>query len=97
MDNVVENIIAIRKRDISKANEAFADFMSLTEKCLNDKVKLDHSLYKDCGGSKMEPIAVEALREVSPQTPFRKEEIKLVAGAKFPDIQAEKYYGVEDL
>ena len=95
MDNVVENIIAIRKRDISKANEAFADFMSLTEKCLNDKVKLDHSLYKDCGGSKMEPIAVEALREVSPQTPFRKEEIKLVAGAKFPDIQAEKYYGVE--
>ena len=36
MDNVVENIIAIRKRDISKANEAFADFMSLTEKCLNE-------------------------------------------------------------
>ena len=79
MDNVVENIIAIRKRDISKANEAFADFMSLTEKCLNDKVKLDHSRHKDCGGSKMEPIAVEALREVSPQTPFRKEEIKLMA------------------
>lgn len=39
MDKVAENIIAIRKRDISKANEAFADFMSLTEKCLNDKVK----------------------------------------------------------
>lgn len=95
MDEVVENIIAIRKRDISRANEAFADFMSLTEKCLNDKVKLDHTLYKDCGGSKMEPIALEALREVSPQTPFRKEEIKLVSGAKFPDIQAEKYYGVE--
>lgn len=31
MDKVAENIIAIRKRDISKANEAFADFMSLTE------------------------------------------------------------------
>ena len=30
MDKVAENIIAIRKRDISKANEAFADFMSLT-------------------------------------------------------------------
>ena len=42
MDNVEENIIAIRKRDVSRANEAFADFMSLTEKCLNDKVKLDH-------------------------------------------------------
>ena len=95
MDNVVENIIAIRKRDISRANEAFSDFMSLTEKCLNDKVKLDHSLYKDCGGTKMEAVALNVLHEVSPQTPFRKEEIKLVSGAKFPDIQAEKYYGVE--
>lgn len=67
MDNVVENIIAIRKRDISRANEAFSDFMSLTEKCLNDKVKLDHSLYKDCGGTKMEAVALNVLHEVSPQ------------------------------
>ena len=44
MDNIAENIIAIRKRDICKANEAFADFMSLTEKCLNDKVKNDNQL-----------------------------------------------------
>lgn len=95
MDKIAENIIAIRKRDISKANEAFADFMSLTEKCLNDKVKGDHRLYKDCGGKKMEPIALGVLREVAPQTPFRPEEIKLVSGAKFPDIQAEQYYGVE--
>ena len=57
MDKVAENIIAIRKRDISKANEAFADFMSLTEKCLNDKVKGNHELYKNCGGKKMEAVA----------------------------------------
>lgn len=37
----------------------------------------------------------KALHEVAPQTPFRPEEIKLVSGAKFPDIQAEQYYGVE--
>lgn len=43
----------------------------------------------------MEAVALNVLHEVSPQTPFRKEEIKLVSGAKFPDIQAEKYYGVE--
>lgn len=55
MDKIAENIIAIRKRNISKANEVFADFMSLTEKCLNDKVKNNHKLYKDCGGTKMEP------------------------------------------
>ena len=37
----------------------------------------------------------KALHEVAPHTPFRPEEIKLVSGAKFPDIQAEQYYGVE--
>ena len=95
MDKIEENIIAIRKRDISKANEAFADFMSLTEKCLNDKVKSNHKLYKDCGGKEMESVALGALHEVAPQTPFRPEEIKLISGAKFPDIQAEQFYGVE--
>ncbi len=95
MDNIAENIIAIRKRDISKANEAFADFMSLTEKCLNDKVKNNRNLYKDCGGIKMEEVALNALHEVAPQTPFRPEEINLVSGSRFPDIQAEHYYGVE--
>ncbi len=34
MDNIAENIIAIRKKDISKANEAFADFMSIAWKTL---------------------------------------------------------------
>lgn len=95
MNKVAENIIAIRKRDISKANEAFADFMSLTENYLNDKAKDNPSLYKDCNGSLMEPIALDALREVAQQTPFRPQEIKLISGAKFPDIQAELYYGVE--
>lgn len=95
MDKITENIIAIRQRDISRANEAFADFMSLTEKCLNDKVAGNRELYKDCGGRKMEEVALGALHEVAPQTPFRPEEIKLVSGARFPDIQAERYYGVE--
>lgn len=95
MEKLEENIIAIRKRDISKANEAFANFMSLTELCLNDKVKSNHQLYKDCDGTKMEKVALGILKEVAPQTPFRPNEIKLVSGAKFPDIQAEKYYGVE--
>lgn len=95
MDEIVENLITIRKRDICEANKAFAHLMLLTEKSLNDRVKQDHSLYKECGGSKMEPIALNALREVAPQTPFRPEEIQLVSGAKFPDIQAERYYGVE--
>ena len=35
MDEVSENLIAIRKRDVGRANKAFADLMSLTEKCLD--------------------------------------------------------------
>ena len=95
MDRIAENIIAIRKRDISKANEAFAEFMKMAERNLNDKAKCDPNLYKDCVGTKMEPIALTALREIAPSTPFRPEEINLVSGAKFPDIQAEHFYGVE--
>lgn len=95
MADIQENIITIRGKDVYKANEAFSDFMSLTEKCLNDKVMADHKLYKDCDGTKMEKVALGILQEVAPQTPFRPEEIKLVSGAKFPDIQAEQYYGVE--
>lgn len=95
MENQIENVIAIRQRDIHSADRAFADFMLLTEQCLNEKTKQTKGLFKDCGGQKMEKVALEALQEVAPQTPFRKEEIKIVSGAKFPDIQAEQYYGVE--
>lgn len=90
-----ENIITIRKKDIRLADQAFAEFMKITEDCLNDKAKRDNSLFKNCGGTVLEEVALNALREVSPITPFRPEEIILVSGARFPDIQAEHYYGVE--
>ena len=35
------------------------------------------------------------LKEIAPATPFRPEEITLVAGHSFPDIITEKYFGVE--
>lgn len=95
MEKQIENIIAIRQKDIHSADKAFADFMHLTEQCLNEKTKQVKDLFKDCGGNKMEEVALAALQEVAPQTPFRKEEIKIVSGARFPDIQAECYYGVE--
>lgn len=83
MEKKIENIIAIRQKDIHSADKAFADFMHLTEQCLNEKTKQVKDLFKDCGGNKMEEVALAALQEVAPQTPFRKEEIKIVSGAKF--------------
>lgn len=89
------NIIEIRQKDIRFADEAFKVFMTKTENYLNEKTQSDHTLYKDCGGSKLEPIILQVLHEICPSTPFRKENINLVSGANFPDIVAERYYGVE--
>jgi hypothetical protein len=52
-------------------------------------------LYKKCNGTEIEKVAVDVLKEVAPSTPFRPENIELVSGARFPDIVAEHYYGVE--
>lgn len=93
--NTSDNIISIRKRNITQAGEAFARFMKLAEDCINDKTRHDNTLYKKCSPSDLEKVALNTLREVAPQTPFRSEQIELVAGARFPDIQAERYYGVE--
>lgn len=90
-----ENIIQIRQRDIHAANEAFSDFMSKTENYLNEKALSTKGLYQQCSGTELETVALGALHEIAPSTPFRKEDILLVSGAKFPDIQAGVYYGVE--
>jgi len=89
------NIIAIRQNDIHAADKAFAEFMSYTEAFLNEKSSKDTQLLKNCGGQQLESVALQALKEVAPLTPFRRENIKLVSGARFPDIVAEKFYGVE--
>jgi len=89
------NIISIRQRDLNSADLAFAEFMSLTEKCLNERTENDNKLYKKCNGSELEKVALNVLRDVAPSTPFRPENIELVSGARFPDIVAEHFYGVE--
>ena len=91
----IENIISIRKRDISEANKAFDDFMRKTEDCFNQRSINNPTLYKNVSPSDLEKLAEQTMKEVSSSTPFRKEEIKLVAGHSFPDIISEKYFGVE--
>lgn len=90
-----ENIIAIRNRDIREANKAFAEFMNLTERYMNDFSSNHPSHYCNCSSERLEREVLEALKTTCPSTPFRQEDIKLVSGSKFPDILASKYYGVE--
>lgn len=90
-----ENIIQIRQRDIHQADWAFAEFMQKTEDCFNNRSIENPNAYKKITPSELEELTVQILKEISPSTPFRAEEIKLVAGHSFPDIMAEQYFGVE--
>ncbi|MCQ2273975.1 MAG: hypothetical protein MJZ86_04180 [Bacteroidales bacterium] len=91
----MENIIAIRNASTKQANEAFADFMAKTEYVLNEEAKRVPSAFRKLNGTPMEDKALSVLREVAPSTPFPPDDIILVSGHKFPDIIANRYYGVE--
>lgn len=90
-----EKIISISKREISSANEAFAEFMGLSELEFNDRAQKDPKLYKGLSPSKLEEVTRDLLRDVAPMTPFKPEDITLVSGHRFPDIMATDHYGVE--
>lgn len=90
-----EKIISVNKREINSANEAFAEFMGLSEIEFNDRAHKDPKLYQGLSPSKLEEVARDLLRDVSPMTPFKPEDITLVSGHRFPDIMATDYCGVE--
>ena len=90
-----ENIISIRKRDLGLASAAFADFMSMTENCLNSRAEVSPKQYSRLSASELEQLSVDIMKEIAPSTPFRDTDIQLVSGHSFPDIMAGCYYGVE--
>ncbi|MCF0197157.1 MAG: hypothetical protein HUK03_08040 [Bacteroidaceae bacterium] len=90
-----DNIISVRKRDPDMANAAFAHFMRLTESAMNDRANHDPKGFSALSASQLETLSVHCMKEVCGGTPFRAEEIRLVAGQSFPDIITETFYGVE--
>jgi hypothetical protein len=94
----MDNIIQIKYRSNEQANAAFSAFMAKAEKELNDRAKKGNLILKassKSAASDLENLSVQVMKEVSPNTPFRADQIQLVSGHRFPDILAEKYYGVE--
>lgn len=89
------NIIAIRKEDVSLANEAFAELMSKTENILNEESKANPLKFKSISPSKLEQVSLDTLKIACANTPFDPKNVELVSGQNFPDIIAETYYGVE--
>ncbi len=90
-----DHIIAIRKRDITLAHEAFVELMSNTESILNREACENPHEYKKLTSSSLEVCSVEKIKMACANSPFDAEEVKLISGQKFPDIVADKYYGIE--
>ena len=93
--NTEHNIIAIRKKDITLAHKAFANLMERTENILNKEALLTPSKYKQITPSMLELCAVDKIKQACIDSPFEAEEVKLISGLRFPDIVANKYYGIE--
>lgn len=88
-------IIAIRREDISLANEAFAELMSRTERFMNEQSLSHPQYFKGMKADKLEVETCDYVRLACQDSPFNPENVILVSGHTFPDIVAEKYYGIE--
>ncbi len=89
------NIIAVRKRGITLAHEAFADLMSRTENILNDEARARPQDYKQLTASSLECCALNKIKMACACSPFDAEEVQLISGQRFPDIVANQFYGIE--
>lgn len=72
----------------------FRALMKNTDILLNTEAIGKESYYKGRNGTELEEDVYEALTRCSKNTPFEGT-IQLVSGSSFPDIVANKFYGVE--
>lgn len=93
--NTEQNIIAIRKKDINLAHEAFVSLMDRTENILNSEARTNPTDYKRLTSSTLETCAVDKIKMACANSPFDANDVKLISGQRFPDIVASQYYGIE--
>lgn len=93
--NTEQNIIAIRKKDINLAHEAFVSLMDRTENILNTEARTNPTDYKRLTSSTLETCAVDKIKMACANSPFDANDVKLISGQRFPDIVASQYYGIE--
>ena len=65
-----DHIIAIRKRDITLAHEAFVELMSNTESILNREACENPQEYKKLSSSSLEVCSVEKIKMACANSPF---------------------------
>lgn len=72
----------------------FQSLLDNTVQTLTDQSKKSQKVYLDLLGNKLENVVADVMSEKAKGTPFENS-IELISGQKFPDIIANKYYGVE--
>lgn len=72
----------------------FKALMKKTDALLNAEAKDKEEYYRGRNGTQLEEDIYDALTRCATQTPFEGT-IQLVSGASFPDIVANRFYGVE--
>ena len=95
MEEKGKDLIIVRGLDVNQADHAFGEFMKLAESEMNLRASENPTLFREATPKGIEELSLQILREVSPKTPFRADEIILNRSQFFPDILAEQYYGVE--
>lgn len=90
-----ENVIAVKKKDVVKIKDAFTELMYRTECSLNSNARINPQEYRKMTASELEMVSTEVIRQSCEGLPFAPEEVYLVSGQRFPDIIAEKCFGVE--
>ncbi len=72
----------------------FQSLLNNTIQTLDVESKKNQKKYLDLLGNKLENVVADVMTEKAMGTPFENS-IELISGQKFPDIIANKYYGVE--
>ena len=91
-------IISIRKNDVNVAEGLFSKLMTETENIMNMRALNNKwsTTNEALTSSSIEKESLDAIKKACCRVKeFNPEEVKLISGHKFPDIVAEKYFGVE--
>lgn len=89
-----ENIVSVKKPQISSIDTAFIELTQKAKCLLNDKAREDKSFCLKSTPFEVEKIAEATFKEVC-FPPFQERDIKLVSGHVFPDIIASNNFGIE--
>lgn len=81
---------------MDEARERFVALVRDAVEVLNGRVAAGEGEFLAAqGGTKMEPVVMEALRSVAGANGFAESDIQLVSGSRFPDIIVAGRFGVE--